>query len=85
MLDILKRAGMADCKPCFTPIDTCAKLSSSGDPVSNATYYGGLVETLQYLTFTRTDIAYVVQQVCLYMHDPPEPHLALVKRSLRYI
>ncbi|GJV03341.1 zinc finger MYM-type protein 1-like protein [Tanacetum coccineum] len=25
---------------------------------------------LQYLTFTRPDISYVVQQICLYMHDP---------------
>jgi hypothetical protein len=24
----------------------------------------------QYLTFTRPDIVYIVQQVCLHMHDP---------------
>ena len=40
---------------------------------------------MQYLTFTRPDIAYAVQQVCLYMHDPREPHLAALKRILRYI
>jgi hypothetical protein len=28
---------------------------------------------------------YAVQQVCLFMHDPREPHLALVKRILRYV
>jgi hypothetical protein len=28
------------------------------------------------------DIAYVVQQVCLYMHDPRKPHHALVKHVL---
>jgi hypothetical protein len=39
----------------------------------------------QYLTFTRLNIAYAVQQVCLYMQDPREPHLALVNRILRYI
>jgi hypothetical protein len=27
----------------------------------------------------------VVQQVCLFMHKPREPHLALVKRILRYV
>nr|GEU40410.1 ribonuclease H-like domain-containing protein [Tanacetum cinerariifolium] len=40
---------------------------------------------LQYLTFTRPDISYAVQQICLYMHDPREPHLAALKRMLRYI
>ena len=32
-----------------------------------------------------TDIAYAVQQVCLHMHDPREPHLAALKRILRYV
>jgi hypothetical protein len=85
ILDILARAGMVDCKPCTTPVDTCAKLSSDGPPVENATHYRGLAGALQYLTFTRPDIAYAVQQVCLFMHDPREPHLALVKRILRYL
>jgi hypothetical protein len=40
---------------------------------------------LQYLTFTRPDIAYVVQQVCLHMHDPRESHLTTMKRILRYL
>src|SRR6185503_10432192 len=34
-LDILERAGMTDCKPCSTPVDTQAKLSADlGDPVA---------------------------------------------------
>ena len=40
---------------------------------------------MQYLTFTRPDITYAIQQVCLYMHDPRESHLAALKRLLRYI
>ena len=33
-LDILERAGMTDCKPCSTPVDTQAKLSTDlSDPV----------------------------------------------------
>ncbi|GJY89227.1 ribonuclease H-like domain-containing protein [Tanacetum coccineum] len=40
---------------------------------------------LQYLTFTRPDISYAVQQVCLFMHDPREPHLSALKRILRYV
>jgi hypothetical protein len=37
------------------------------------------------LTFTRLDIAYVVQQVCLHMHDPRESHLTAMKCILRYL
>ena len=84
-LEILDRAGMTACKPCSTPVDTQSKVSSDGAPVEDATFYRSLAGALQYLTFTRPDIAYAVQQVCLYMHDPREPHLAAVKRILRYL
>ncbi|GJX15168.1 ribonuclease H-like domain-containing protein [Tanacetum coccineum] len=41
--------------------------------------------SLQYLTFTRPDISYAVQQVCLHMHDPREPHFSALKQILRYV
>jgi len=85
-IGILKRAGMMDCKPCSTPVDTHAKVSATeGAPVTDPTHYRSLTGALQYLTFTRPDIAYAVQQVCLHMHDPREPHLSAVKRILRYL
>jgi hypothetical protein len=37
MLEILEHAGMTDCKPCSTPIDTNAKLSTNGPPATDAT------------------------------------------------
>jgi hypothetical protein len=86
MMEILDRAGMAECKPCSTPVDTNPKVSAiDGVPVADASDFHSLAGALQYLTFTRPDIAYVVQQVCLHMHDPWEPHLAALKRILRYI
>jgi hypothetical protein len=79
-IDILERAGMSDCKPCSTPVDTQAKLSEDdGHPVANTTSYWSLTGVLQYLTFSRPDIAYIVQQVCLHMHTPREPHLTALK------
>src|SRR6185437_2616775 len=85
-LDILERAGMTDCKPCSTPVDTQTKLSADlGDPVADPTAYRSLAGALQYLTFTRPDLTYAVQQVCLHMHDPRESHLAALKRLLRYV
>jgi len=85
MLDILERAGMTECKPCSTPVDTNPKLAADGPPVQDASEFRSFAGALQYLTFTRPDIAYSVQQVCLHMHDPREPHLAALKRILRYI
>ena len=61
-LDILERARMTDCKPCFTPVDTQAKLPANlGAPVADPTAYRSLAGALQYLTFTRTDLTYAVQ------------------------
>ena len=86
MLDILDRARMTECKPCSTPVDTNSKVAAAeGAPVSDATDFRSLARALQYLTFTRPDIAYAVQQVCLHMHDPREPHLAALKWILRYV
>ncbi|GKG57209.1 ribonuclease H-like domain-containing protein, partial [Tanacetum coccineum] len=44
-----------------------------------------LAAALQYLTFTPSDLFYAVQQVCLYMHDPCEPHFNALKRILLYV
>jgi hypothetical protein len=84
-VDILERAGMADCKPCATPMYTQGKLSAVGPPVVDPTGYRSIAGALQYPIFTRPDVAYVVQQVCLHMHDPREPHLTAMKRILRYL
>jgi hypothetical protein len=43
ILDILEHAGMQDCKPCSTPVDTCAKLSSDGPPEADSTQYRSLL------------------------------------------
>jgi hypothetical protein len=85
MLEILDRVGMTDCKSCATPVDLHPKLSADGDPVPDPTDFRSLAGALQYLTFTRSDISYAVQQICLHMHDPREPHLAALKRILRYV
>ncbi|GKC22510.1 ribonuclease H-like domain-containing protein [Tanacetum coccineum] len=81
-IEILDRAHMLNCNPSRTPIDTESKLGSDGDPVSDSTLYQILAGSIQYLTFTRTYISYEVQQMCLYMHDPREPHFWALKRIL---
>ncbi|GJV88397.1 ribonuclease H-like domain-containing protein [Tanacetum coccineum] len=85
VIQILDKAHMDNYNPSRTPIDTESKLGSDGDPVSDPTLYRSLAGSLQYLTFTRPDISYAVQQVCLYMHDPREPHFLSLKRILWYV
>jgi hypothetical protein len=77
---------MVDYKPVSTSVDTQAKVcAESGPPIADSTHFRNLAGALQYLTFTRSDIAYAVQQICLHMHDPREPHLTTMKRTLRYL
>ena len=84
--NVLERAGMGNYKPAPTPVDTKAKLSSGdGELISDSTWYRSIADGLQYLTLTRSDIAYAVQQVCLHMHAPRTSHAALLKRVLCYV
>ncbi|GJS20508.1 ribonuclease H-like domain-containing protein [Tanacetum coccineum] len=83
--EILERAHMRNCNPCRTPVDTESKLGSNGEPVSDPALYHSLADALQYLTFTCPDLSYVVQQVCLYMHDPRDLHFIALKRILCYV
>ncbi|GKB93438.1 ribonuclease H-like domain-containing protein, partial [Tanacetum coccineum] len=73
------------CNSSRTLVDTESKLGDDGDPVSDPTLYQSLGGSLRYLTFTRPNISYDVQQVCLYMHDPREPYFSALKRILRYV
>ncbi|GJR99875.1 ribonuclease H-like domain-containing protein [Tanacetum coccineum] len=62
--EILERAQMLNCNPCKTPDDTEKKLGPEGSPITDPTLYRSLAGALQYLTFTRPDLSYAVQQLC---------------------
>nr|GEV25915.1 ribonuclease H-like domain-containing protein [Tanacetum cinerariifolium] len=84
-IKLLAHAHMTNCNSSRTLVDTDSKLGPEGVPIQDPTLYRSIAGGLQYLTFTRPDISYVIQQICLYMHDPRKPHLATLKRILRYI
>jgi hypothetical protein len=85
-LDVLEHAGMVDCKPVSTPVDTHAKVSATSEPpVTDPTQFKSLARALLYLTSTRPDIAYAVLQIWLHIHDPREPHIVAMKCILRYL
>ncbi|XP_071699651.1 secreted RxLR effector protein 161-like [Rutidosis leptorrhynchoides] len=75
-----------DVKNAFLHVDTTSKLGhKQGKPYVDSTKYHSLAGALQYLTFTRPDISYAVQQICLHMHDPKEIHMNALKRIIRYL
>ncbi|GJX64037.1 ribonuclease H-like domain-containing protein [Tanacetum coccineum] len=76
--------GVASGGSAWTLVDTEKKLGPEGSPVTDPTLYRNLAGALQYLTFTWPDLSYAVQQLCLYMHDPREPHLNAMKRLIAY-
>ncbi|GJU33966.1 ribonuclease H-like domain-containing protein [Tanacetum coccineum] len=64
---ILERAHMVGCNSSRTPVDTESKLGDGGTPIVDPTLYRSLASSLQYLTFTRPDITYVVQQIAHWL------------------
>ena len=76
--DILERAGMRNCKPVSTPVDSRGKLTADGAAIDDASDYRSLAGALMYLTVTRPDLAFAVQQACLHMHDPHVPHMTML-------
>jgi len=80
--EIIERAGMASCKPCPPPVDTKPKMSAKSRTLfEDPSLYRSLVGALQYLTFTRPDISYAVQQICLFMHNPMDDHMHALRAS----
>ncbi|GKC30623.1 ribonuclease H-like domain-containing protein [Tanacetum coccineum] len=66
-------------------VDIESKLGTDGPLVSDPTLYRSIAGALQYLTFTLPDLSYAVQQICLFMHDPREPHRTALKMILLYV
>ncbi|KAH9673545.1 retrovirus-related pol polyprotein from transposon RE1 [Citrus sinensis] len=86
ILDLLHRTEFLHSKPMTTPAVSGRRLSLfDGDLLSNPTEYRSVVGALQYLTITRPDISFAVNQVCQYMHHPTIAHWCAVKRILRYL
>lgn len=56
-----------------------------GEPYSDPANYRSVVGALQYLTITRHDLAYPVNQVCQFMQNPTSTHWSAVKQILHYL
>lgn len=73
-------------KPAVTPSDPSIKLTRDGStPYPDDSAYRRLVGRLLYLTTTRPDIAYVVQQLSQFVSKPLISHFAAAICVLKYL
>lgn len=85
-LDLLSKFSMSGCKPCKTPCSPNSYLIANDSPLlPDPTLYRSMVGALQYLTFTRPDLSFAVQQACQFMSNPTSNHLQAAMRILRYL
>ncbi|PKU80692.1 Retrovirus-related Pol polyprotein from transposon TNT 1-94 [Dendrobium catenatum] len=83
---ILKSAKLTNCNNISNPTCTKVPLDPPTDALlSDVNTNRKITGSLQYLTLTRPDIAYSVNQLSQYMHHPDTQHIYLLKRLLRYI
>ncbi|CAN6485375.1 unnamed protein product [Victoria cruziana] len=86
VINILHKTGMENCKAISIPSLFNHKMSLKEAPsFYDPTLFRNIVGMLQYLTFTRPDIVYSVNQVSQFMHAPTDAHMEAVKRILQYL
>ncbi|PKU68003.1 Retrovirus-related Pol polyprotein from transposon TNT 1-94 [Dendrobium catenatum] len=83
---IIQRAGMEQAKPVASPISCKTTITSKSTEIyANPQLYRQIVGALQYLTITRPDIQFAVQQLSQHMQLPLNSHQDSLKRLLRYL
>lgn len=86
IIDLLTKMNMLDAKSATTPMPVSPKLTlTSGHAISDPREFRMVLGILQYLCFTRPDIAYSVNRLSQFMHRPTDEHWQAVKRVLRYL
>ncbi|CAN6676582.1 unnamed protein product [Malus baccata var. baccata] len=82
--ELVDKVDLQDSKPCATPcLPYHRLLKDDGQPYHRPDQYRSVVGALQYLTFTRPDISFSVNQACQFMHNPMVSHVIAVKRIIR--
>ena len=84
--DLLTEMHMLHSKSLQLPMGTHVKLTNyKGKKLASPDVFRRLIGKLIYLTITRPDIAFAVQVLSQFMHEPTEEHLAAAKHILRYL
>ncbi|XP_056685162.1 uncharacterized mitochondrial protein AtMg00810-like [Spinacia oleracea] len=84
--ELLHDSGLEDFKPVATPLPLHLKFSlDEGELFAEPEKYRCLVGKLHFLVNTRPDLAYTVQTLSQFMHQPRQPHYDALVHTLRYI
>lgn len=84
--DLLRKTKMAKVKPVVTPMSSSQSLTlSSSEILKDPSKYRATDGSLQYLGLTRPDIAFAINCLSRYMHQPTMLYWEAVKRVLRYL
>lgn len=85
-LDLLHETGYLGPKPISTPMDPNVKIhQDTAEPYKDVSSYRRLIGRLLYLTNTRPDITFSVQQLSQYVSSPTMTHHTAACRVLRYM
>ncbi|XP_015164840.1 uncharacterized mitochondrial protein AtMg00810-like [Solanum tuberosum] len=84
--DLISLAGFQVSSSVDTPLELNVKYRcGEGDLLPDPTIFRQLVGSLNYLTITRHDISFAVQQVSQFMQAPRHLHLVAVRCIIRYL
>ncbi|XP_019224515.1 PREDICTED: uncharacterized protein LOC109206178 [Nicotiana attenuata] len=84
--ELIALAGLQESSSVDTPLELNVKYHrDEGDLLPDPTLFQQLVGSLNYLTITRPDISFAVQQVSQYTQTPRHLHLVAVRRIIRYL
>ncbi|WZZ36046.1 hypothetical protein YC2023_019447 [Brassica napus] len=88
-LDLLNEAGKLGARVAKTPLEDGYKVLREGEiedkPYADVKHYRRMVGKLIYLTITRPDVCFAVNQVSQNMQAPKIHHWNMVERILRYL
>lgn len=77
---------MSECKRVHTPMNSSSFLYfKDRTPFEDVTLYRDTVSKLQYLSFTRPDISFVVNKLSQYMHDTTQTRRSSIKLLMLYL
>ena len=86
---VLRKFGMQDCKPTYTPVDSGAKFTSLCDQDEESVdvrLYQAAIGSLNYAAVaTRPDLSVAVGILSQFMQSPTQAHWVGIKRVFRYI
>ncbi|XP_015161409.1 uncharacterized mitochondrial protein AtMg00810-like, partial [Solanum tuberosum] len=94
-LEIILDLGLRNAKPTWTPLEANTKLTIQeldcptgeldDEQFEDREQYQRLVGKMLYLTMTRTDIAYSVQTLSQFLHQPKRSQWEAAVRVMKYI